>query len=1255
MKKRVLSLLLCLCLCVGLFPGAALASGELTEETSAVEEPSILEIEEIVEETAVQLSGDAQAATYSVSFSDNLGPAGSALVAVNSSAEEAFSVMTDTDSLTLSAEDVVYLKVNPDEAYPIQRVLTIVGAGVEVQGFASIEEQDGIYTLSGCSMDCAIRIVFDTGIPEENGPEENGTYTVTMNVVYPEGYEGEKTGGLRVYEQTVANGPEAAAADFRAHTDYVGEMSDPVIRNVGETFWYQALAVTGLSASVDMYNAGTCEDRYALHGEVGEKYTVTVTYREGGSGNTGGSGEMGGSSDEIATEPYTITLDITYPEGYTDDNGGVQIGTAKLLGDGAAETYSTYVSLKSICPMGLLVDSLRVVCLEEHEEGVECAHVSYNEKESYYRISGNVMVYLVYGLLDVEKDFSVSLEELSPGDVGQFSALLTAEYVMPTPNNSFMYDLRIFLGTSEDDITHTYSSYYKDLRLVRNSDDTAYVYSEAFNDLLPGTTYYARAELTVQGSGQPYTHYSNILTFTTDGEKNVLPSVAVAPAEGEHTEALIPCTINGEETTIAFSDTDGRYGSDGVPYVSMVKMTVEEDGVYYFDLSFTEPSDYELWRVLCRLYRMNEDGLLQPLDLSWEDCIARFSIGEGPIGWEVVGDAENLDAYITLTAGTYYLALDTTIDLLDAEVSVSLANTEFKSNFSITANGWDFDTDDSTPQQPRALVEYSVSSYYESGWKVEILYDLASHYDETGKLRYSNFSGFGSQPVSDSAAIRISRFIEGLEHVYIARIVDFSTGEVLAESDAYRFTVTVPASHPDFIRTLELGVSSGVPSLVTSDGKLTGRYGFGMGGVLTYRFTTVNAGWYLFNANCKTAELEVMDKNGNVIAVAETGTTQTGEESYWISAKVYLEANTDYYVYTGKIGAIYPSVTISYLQGSVDMPDESLEAAEGAEQIAVDSLETTINDLTKDGEGNDAELPDYVDTDEDGEAALREAIETGDSITAEITGKELAEDEVVESVADAMKNAALVVADTETAEVLLYLDLSVLLKLGEEEIAKLTETGEEITFCIPITKELSQLIANKALYIIRYHNGEAESIALEVSERDGCIYFSSDLFSTYALYVAGDEASFTGFKEENGVLHYYFEDVLFCGGLFEVDGEYYYARTSNGEIIRGRGYWVTRANTDSTGYQPGYYTFDETGRMIPFVKNGFVEEAGTLYYYIDGTRYSGGLFEVDGEYYYARTSNGEIVRNRSYWITKTNDIMHKGCYDFAADGRIIME
>ena len=144
-----------------------------------------------------------------------------------------------------------------------------------------------------------------------------------------------------------------------------------------------------------------------------------------------------------------------------------------------------------------------------------------------------------------------------------------------------------------------------------------------------------------------------------------------------------------------------------------------------------------------------------------------------------------------------------------------------------------------------------------------------------------------------------------------------------------------------------------------------------------------------------------------------------------------------------------------------------------------------------------------------------------------------------------------------------------------------------------------------------------------------------------------------GIVAENDSLYYYLNGALHYAGLIEIDGSYYYVRTS-GEVVHGRSHWITKTNGLMSERS---YQFAEDGRMIdPEIKDtgkdGIVQEHDSLYYYRDGVRYYAGLIEIDGSYYYVRT-NGEVVHGRSYWITKTNGLMGERSYQFAEDGKMI--
>ena len=146
-----------------------------------------------------------------------------------------------------------------------------------------------------------------------------------------------------------------------------------------------------------------------------------------------------------------------------------------------------------------------------------------------------------------------------------------------------------------------------------------------------------------------------------------------------------------------------------------------------------------------------------------------------------------------------------------------------------------------------------------------------------------------------------------------------------------------------------------------------------------------------------------------------------------------------------------------------------------------------------------------------------------------------------------------------------------------------------------------------------------------------------------------------GIVQENDSLYYYRDGVRYYAGLIEIDGSYYYVRT-NGEVVHGRSYWITKTN-GLMGERS--YQFAEDGKMInPEIKDtskdGIVQEDGSLYYYRDGVRYYAGLIEIDGSYYYVRTS-GEVVHGRNYWITKTNGLMPEKSYTFDDNGRMTVD
>ena len=138
------------------------------------------------------------------------------------------------------------------------------------------------------------------------------------------------------------------------------------------------------------------------------------------------------------------------------------------------------------------------------------------------------------------------------------------------------------------------------------------------------------------------------------------------------------------------------------------------------------------------------------------------------------------------------------------------------------------------------------------------------------------------------------------------------------------------------------------------------------------------------------------------------------------------------------------------------------------------------------------------------------------------------------------------------------------------------------------------------------------------------------------------------YYDEATTSYYYCVDgVIIANGLMEINGSYYYARTSTGAFVRNQTYWVTKTNGLLT---EGNYTFDNKGKIVfsvePEKKNGIVEENGSLYYYVDGVLTGAGLIKIGDDYYYVKTSSGEVVHGRRYWITATNGLLHAGICPF---------
>ena len=204
------------------------------------------------------------------------------------------------------------------------------------------------------------------------------------------------------------------------------------------------------------------------------------------------------------------------------------------------------------------------------------------------------------------------------------------------------------------------------------------------------------------------------------------------------------------------------------------------------------------------------------------------------------------------------------------------------------------------------------------------------------------------------------------------------------------------------------------------------------------------------------------------------------------------------------------------------------------------------------------------------------------------------------------------------------------------------EDGEVNYYYFGEDSKACKATAEKNQYLVEKTNGLALPGGINYTfGEDGVIAHFADT-SIRGIY----------FDESSSNYYYCIDGVIIANGLMLIDGSYYYARTSSGAFVCGRSYWITKTNGL---LDAGIYTFDDAGKIIfpEKPKNGIVAENGSLYYYENGVLTGAGLIQLNGDYYYVKTSNCEVVHGRSYWITVTNGLLPTGQYMFADNGKLI--
>ena len=138
-------------------------------------------------------------------------------------------------------------------------------------------------------------------------------------------------------------------------------------------------------------------------------------------------------------------------------------------------------------------------------------------------------------------------------------------------------------------------------------------------------------------------------------------------------------------------------------------------------------------------------------------------------------------------------------------------------------------------------------------------------------------------------------------------------------------------------------------------------------------------------------------------------------------------------------------------------------------------------------------------------------------------------------------------------------------------------------------------------------------------------------------------------KETGSDKEFYFIDGVKVGeGLLCIGGEYYYAKTSTGEIVKDQRYWISKTN--DLPVAAGMYHFDADGVMQIA---GFVEVNDDTYYYANCELVKG-FTKIGDDYYFFNAGSGKMYKNADMWVPANDYGIAGGMYHFGANGKMIV-
>ena len=216
----------------------------------------------------------------------------------------------------------------------------------------------------------------------------------------------------------------------------------------------------------------------------------------------------------------------------------------------------------------------------------------------------------------------------------------------------------------------------------------------------------------------------------------------------------------------------------------------------------------------------------------------------------------------------------------------------------------------------------------------------------------------------------------------------------------------------------------------------------------------------------------------------------------------------------------------------------------------------------------------------------------------------------------------------------------------ETGVRKIVEENGELYFTIDGVKMVGGLYELDGAYYYAQNNGELAA--------GKSVYVDTELLSGKGWYGfdADGKLIMTGFVTGGGKTFYYADGVR-AKGLTKIDEDYYFFNARSGMMYKDANMWVGK---NTYGVEPGMHYFNADGKMfVPNLETGvrkIVEENGELYFTIDGVKMVGGLYELDGAYYYAQ-NNGELAVNCSAYVG-TELLAKDGWYGFDEEGKLLM-